>query len=219
MLALAALARFEDCRTVADEVATLIEHLGARRFEQVRLLQLGHAALAEGRQAQAIELLQQALDVARASAPSFWGPAILGALALARADSSRDMLAEAEEIISAGCVGHNQLRFYTSAMQLALEVGDHGEVERYAAALENFARFEPLPWSDFFIARARMLAAFGQGRRDAVLTAELERLRNEGERLGLETALLNIRSALAGDTQGAEARRRTNCSVHNPGRW
>ena len=81
-------------------------------------------------------------------------------------------------------------------MQLALELGDHGEVERYAAALAEFTRSEPLPWSDFFIARGRALAAVGQGRRDAALIAELKRLRDEGERLGLERALPEIRSAL-----------------------
>jgi hypothetical protein len=39
-------------------------------------------------------------------------------------------LAEAEAIIAAGCVGHNQLQFYPLAMQLALELGDYDEVER-----------------------------------------------------------------------------------------
>ena len=95
------------------------------------------------------------------------------------------LAAEAEAIIAAGCVGHNQLRFYPAAMQLALELSDHDEAERYAAALEEFTRAEPLPWSDFFVARGRALAAASRGRRDAALTAQLERLRDEGERLGL----------------------------------
>lgn len=50
--------------------------------------------------------------------------------------STRLPLAEAEAIIAGGCVGHNQLRFYPAAIQLALELGDHDEAERYAAALD-----------------------------------------------------------------------------------
>src|SRR5262249_22758358 len=124
-------------------------------------------------------------------------------LAVRDPDRSRHALAEAEAIITAGCVGHNQLRFYPSAMQLALNLRDYGEVERYAAALEQFTRSEPLPLSDFFIARRRALAAVGQGRRDAALRAELKRLRDEGERLGLNTALPEIRFALATDVRGS----------------
>ena len=48
----------------------------------------------------------------------------------------------------------------------------------------------PCPFSDFYIARARALAARGGDRWDAAaLAAELERLRDEGERLGLRVAL------------------------------
>lgn len=199
--ALTALGRLDACRAMADEVDALIQHLGARRFEQHRLLHLGLIAHAEGRQAEAVELLQRALEVARATALTFHGPGILGALALvnAEADASRQFLAEAEAIMAAGCVGHNQLQFYPLAIERALACGDYGEVERYASALEDFTRSEPLPWSDFFVAQGRALAAVGQGRRDDAVTVELERLRAEGERLGFQTALRDIRSALARD--------------------
>ena len=140
------LARFETCRDMASEVESLIQRLGARRFYQRTLLHLGHAALAEGRRAEAVELLQRALAAARATTLTFHGPWIPRALALAAGDphASRQALAEAEAIIAGGCVGHNQLRFYPAAMQLALELGDHDEAERYAAALEEFTRAEPL---------------------------------------------------------------------------
>jgi tetratricopeptide (TPR) repeat protein len=209
MFALMVLARFETCRDIASEVESLIQRLGARRFDQARLLHLGHAALAEGRRAEAVELLQRALAAARATTLTFHGPWILGVLALAASDreASRRALAEAEGIIAGGCVGHNQLRFYPAAMQVALELGEHEEAERYAAALEEFTRAEPLPWSDFFIARGRALAAVSWCQRDAALTTELERLREEGERLGLETALTEIRTALKRDAPGCSVRR------------
>jgi hypothetical protein len=107
------------------------------------------------------------------------------------------MLAEGEALIRAGCVGHNQLRFYPDAMQVALDLADYDEAERYAAALEDYTKPEPLPWSQFFIGRGRALAAFGRGRRSAALCTEIHRLRDDGERIGLRTALPAIETALA----------------------
>ena len=82
-------------------------------------------------------------------------------------------------------------------MQVALELGKYDEVERHAMALEDYTRPEPLPWADFYIAHGRALAAFGRGRRDAALRAEIQRLRSEGERQGLRIALPELEVALA----------------------
>jgi class 3 adenylate cyclase/tetratricopeptide (TPR) repeat protein len=197
--ALFALAELEGCRDQVVKAQTLVHRLEARRFEQPCRLDLGRIALAQGRRSEAVELLQQALDVSRRTGISFHGPQILGALAgaLARPAERRRALAEGETLIRAGCVGHNQLRFYPDAMQVALDSADYDEVERFAAALEDYTRPEPLPWSEFFIARSRALAAFGRGRRDAALRAEIQRLRDEGRRLGLRIALPAIGTALA----------------------
>jgi hypothetical protein len=81
-------------------------------------------------------------------------------------------------------------------MEATLGTGEWDEVDRYAASLETYTRPEPLPWTDFFIARGRALAALG--RDDATFPAALMRLRNEGQRLGLVTALRAIEAALAG---------------------
>jgi hypothetical protein len=82
-------------------------------------------------------------------------------------------------------------------MEVMLILGDYDEVERYATALEDYTRSEPLPWSEFFVARGRALAAFAGGRRDAKLMAEIRQLRDEGERLGVRTALPAIEAILA----------------------
>ena len=66
------------------------------------------------------------------------------------------------------------------------------------SSLEAYTRPEPLPWTDFFIARGRALAALGRGRDDAAHSAALIRLQYEGQRLGLMTALPAIEAALAG---------------------
>ncbi len=70
-------------------------------------------------------------------------------------------------------------------------------VERYAEALKAFTSIEPLPRTDFFIARGRALAAFGRGIRDDATMQELQRLRGEAERVGFKTALSALDKALA----------------------
>jgi hypothetical protein len=82
-------------------------------------------------------------------------------------------------------------------MDACLRSGDWDEVERYAAALEDYTRPEPLPSSDLFIARGRALAVFGRGNRDDATMQELKRLRDEAERVGLKTALPALEEALA----------------------
>ena len=56
---------------------------------------------------------------------------------------------------------------------------------------------EPLPRTDFFIARGRALAAFGRGNRDDAAMGEIKRLRDEAERVGLKPALSALDKALA----------------------
>jgi len=80
-------------------------------------------------------------------------------------------------------------------MNVALELGDLYEVERYAAVLEDFTKPEPLPLVDFF-ARGRALAAHARGRADPALARELQRLRDEGLRMGYIVALPAIEAAL-----------------------
>jgi hypothetical protein len=108
------------------------------------------------------------------------------------------MLAQSEAIIRKGCVAHNQLRFYPDAMDVALDLGDWDEAVRYAAALEEYTHPEPLPWSDFFVARGRALAALGRGERGKDLRRELERLVAETHRLDYHTARPALEQALAG---------------------
>lgn len=82
-------------------------------------------------------------------------------------------------------------------METALNTGDWDTVDRYAAALEEYTRSEPLPWTDFFIARGRALANCGRGKRDDATMQELQRLREESTRVGFKTALSAINHALA----------------------
>ena len=172
--------------------------MGAWRFEQSCLVTLGRLALIEGHRGEAIDLLQQAVALSKELGRSFHGAHILGALATAleETEAKRRALSEAEALIAAGCPGHNQLRFYPDAINVALELGDLDEVERYAEALEDFTKSEPLAWADFFIARGRALVAHARGQADPALACELQRLRDEGLRMGFIVALPAIEAPL-----------------------
>jgi tetratricopeptide (TPR) repeat protein len=200
VFAAAMLGAFDRLRQQADEARAIVHRIGARRFLQPSLLYLGKAALAEGRGDEARVLLEEALTISRETGIGFHGPSILGVLARALRvpDERRRALAEGEQVIRRGCVAHNQLCFYPDAIEVALDLGELDQAERYAAALEDFARPEPLPWSDFFVARGRALAAFGRGPRNEDSKRELKRLEAEARRLHYRTALPAIEQALAG---------------------
>ncbi len=132
---------------------------------------------------------------------TFGGPIELGILALSAKDSRQchKALAEAEAILDAGSVGHNYLNFYEDAMQACLQIEAWDEVDRYAQALQDYTRSEPLPRSDYFIARGRALAAHGRGDRDPATLAELQSLSMEAVKNGLNMSLRALAKALEGD--------------------
>ena len=75
---------------------------------------------------------------------------------------------------------------------------DWDEARRAADSLERATRAEPLEWSDFYIRRARALAACGNGERcDATLTEELATLCEQAERVGRWAAVPALKSALS----------------------
>jgi tetratricopeptide (TPR) repeat protein len=186
-------------KQLLEQAAPLIQRLGAWRFEPVSLVFIAKIIAIQGQYAEAIQLLERAGMISRKTGPSFTGGYALGALAVVTRDAEvrQTALVEGERLLAAGCVSHNYFWFYRDAMEAALGAGDWSEVDRYAASLEAYTRPEPLPWTDFFIARGRALAAFGRGRADAAPLAALTQLQHEGQRLGLVTALPAIEAALA----------------------
>jgi class 3 adenylate cyclase/tetratricopeptide (TPR) repeat protein len=198
MFACYACAELDELQAHGQAAGTLVSKLGAWRFEQSRLNFLAKAALAQGRPDEALALVRDALARGRNTGLGLEGPRTLGTLARALdAPGARcDALAEGEAIISQGCVGHNQPWFYWDAIDVALELRRWQEAERYAAALEAHTRLEPLPWCDFHIARARILASLRGTRPDQEQRRALEGLRTEASRLDFTVALASIEQAL-----------------------
>ena len=84
-------------------------------------------------------------------------------------------------------------------MEACLQIEAWDEVDRYAQALQDYTRPEPLPRSDYFIARGRVLAAHGRGDRDPATLAELQRLSTEALKNGLNLSLHSLAQALEED--------------------
>jgi len=165
------------------ETAAIVEAIGARRFEAQILIGLGRIAYRRGNGASAREKFERALSTCRETGMGFLGPITLGALARTETEpeKARDMLAEGESVIGAGCVGHNQPNFYRDAIYVSLEQGNWDETERYTQALTNFGGGAEWPFVKAIVARGRALARYGRGERSAELLSELGRLRTAAE--------------------------------------
>jgi hypothetical protein len=71
-------------------------------------------------------------------------------------------------------VSHAYFHFYDIAIETSLDHGEWGEALRYARALQDYTRAEPVPWADLVVRWGRALARHGAGERGAALSAELE---------------------------------------------
>jgi class 3 adenylate cyclase/tetratricopeptide (TPR) repeat protein len=185
-------------RSHVERAKELIEKIGARRFMARALQYEGKIALCEGHEAKALATFHEALAISRETGIQYVGPSLLADIAITTEDAEerRAALAEGEALLQGGGLGHNYFEFYGLAIDTSLKSQNWEEAERYAAALEDYTRQEPLALCDLLIARARTLAAVGRGGRDAEILAEVQRLRAEADRIGLTTALPALNEAL-----------------------
>ena len=151
-----------------------------------------------GRRPEAIALVRQAYEMTRVSGMAFLGPTVLGHLAWITddADEKSRALREGEALLRQSSVGHNYARFYRFAAEVSLETGQWHEAERYALALEDYFRAEPLPWCEMVVDRARALAAHGRGHRDSMTTEALTRLQERVKSSSFKSLLGAIEIAL-----------------------
>jgi class 3 adenylate cyclase/tetratricopeptide (TPR) repeat protein len=175
----------------AERALVLARQLGARRFEAVSLNDLAMVARAEASSAEAMDLLHRALTISRETGVGFVGPWILGHLAVTTEDpvERQTALTEGEEILRKGAVGHNHLWFFRYAIDASLHSQDWEGAERYSAALEDYARPEPLPWANFFVRYGRAVAAHGRCPTGQEATRQLDEILAKAERLGIGPAL------------------------------
>ena len=182
---------------LAKRQGELARTLGARWLEAANPIHLARIAILEGQHSDAEKLCYESMALFREIGNQSWMSHVLGTLADATNDTAkRDRaLEEAKKLLPSASFS-SSLHFYQDAMEVCLGTGEWKRVERYAQELEDITREEPLPWCDFFIARGRALAAFGQGSHSEVTVGELQRLYDEAHRVGLRVAVPALEEAL-----------------------
>jgi len=176
----------------------IADHLGANRFKAfISILYAQVQFWRGGFQQSTVDLMRNALEISRSTGIGFVGPWVLSTLALVidEEKSSLAVLDEGEEILNSGCVGHNYFDFYRNAMEVAWRYSDWDLIERYADALHDFIKPEPLPWAEHYIKWGRALAA--HGRTPSAHTAEeLHFVKTEAQRLNLLSGVQTLEQAL-----------------------
>ena len=181
-----------------DRTMRLARQLGARRFEAQGLEMRARVLLDTGRRAEAAEMLREALAICREAGTQFCGPKVTSALSRAVVDPAERaaLLAEGKEMLGRGAVGHNHLWFYRDAIEALLSAGNGAEALEYIAALEDYTRAEPLPWSNLFAIRGRVLAGAVRGNVVDSRREDLVRIRTALHDAGLKAFLPPIEAAL-----------------------
>jgi tetratricopeptide (TPR) repeat protein len=177
----------------------LAEAFDNPRHRGYLLYQMSKAYLCEpdGKR-EAARLLDEALALCRKTDIRFIGPRVLAAVALVDDRRRSEALSEGAAIIADGCLAHNVLWYYRDAMEAHLRARDLDRVRICASALGQFTAQDPLPWSDYFIERARALADHAEGRRDPRLYETLARLTRQAQASGLSASIPAMEEALAG---------------------
>jgi len=106
----------------------------------------------------------------------------------------RRVLADGERSLAQGAPAHSHFWYRREAINALLRNGDWEGALWQADALENFTRAESVPYVDFQVRRARVLAAAGRGEHNA---AELAACRERAVELTLSEAIPMIDAALA----------------------
>ncbi len=170
--------------------------LGAPRFQAFLLESVARIRLAQGDRDGAAQAIDEAWALAQsANVLRFIGPWICGTRALLAqgADSAQAALAEGQQLIDAGCVGHNYFWFYKHAMQTCLDHGWPDAALGYAQRLEDHTRSQPTPWADVFIERCRLLVECQVGQVTAAVVERAQRLLQVLQRSGHHEAAQALR--------------------------
>ena len=193
------LGELDEAASHVERGLKIAESLGADRFKPFLTIFLAQIQWAKNGPGKDIDaMMDRTAELSRKTSIGFLGPWIMGTLALVSGepDRSRKALKDGEEILAGNCVGHNYFAFYRLAMEVCLRLRDWDELNRFADALETYCRPEPLPRTDFYIARGRALARYGRGERDDATKQALRRLHDEAKQVGLMSALPALEQAL-----------------------
>ncbi|MBX9777790.1 MAG: AAA family ATPase [Xanthobacteraceae bacterium] len=190
---------FDEAERHARKGLEVVEAVGARRFIPLFNDVIARIRLQAGDGDGALNLLEESWKVSRDTGVAFAGPVILGAMALATTDPDDrlEALRQGAAILGDGSASHNHSRFYRDAIEVCLRERLWDMVDSYASTMERYFGAKSSPWSNFFIARGRALAAAGRRGVDKSEAAQLRRLRDYAGNHGILASLASLEQALA----------------------
>jgi hypothetical protein len=115
------------------------------------------------------------MAIARETGVGYIGPAVLAELARTLRDPAerRRLLDQGMAMLANGSISHSHFNFHRESIETALDMGDWDAAGRFADALEDYTRAEPLPWSTLFINRGRLLIRYYKGDRSDELRRQM----------------------------------------------
>ena len=193
--------RYKQALAGCERAEESARRLGAKRFEPQNWYYRALSLDRFGQEAEAMALLEKAELQARQFSPHFTLARVLSGIALVTDDLARRerALAEGERLLDRGAISHSHFIFHLDATDSCFDHGEWDRIDHFSKRLQEFTRTEPLPWSDFMVARAGALAAWGSGERGPDVLAELRRLRATGSEVGLISPVSRIDIALQGE--------------------
>jgi class 3 adenylate cyclase/tetratricopeptide (TPR) repeat protein len=184
-------------RANSDRALALAQRLQARGWEPLLLSYSAWAHHLCGERDRAHELLEQA--VANEAAIAFVGGWSLGMLSVVtdNPETRTRALRDGKALLRKGSNGASSLHFYRHAMNACWQSAMWEELEQLAQGLEDYTHDEPLPWSDFCIARGRALAAVGRGDANGQANQKLSSLVGEANRMGYKASVPALEDTLS----------------------
>jgi tetratricopeptide (TPR) repeat protein len=213
--ALLELCEFEEGRVHVNKSLEIVHHLEAPRFEAHCLAILAEFEWEMGEYTKARDLVTKALEVARTTGMTYYGPSILG-LSAKYADTEEarsSFMSEAEVALGGHVLAFNQFGVRNFLIDVGWQRSDPGYIEEQCKGLETAVDQHQWPWVEFTVRRGRVLAAALSGRPSPVFAAEARALIDWAARVGarrrvptLEVALklLSAGAALEMVTRGSD---------------
>jgi len=176
----------------------LAQQLGASRFYGDHLVAIGEALVLKGELDEGLEYIERAYRSSRETVPTHDCAFICGVLARVTPDEKRRQQAieEGQKLLDVGSLSHNYLHYYQNLIEVCLNRQDVEDAFHYAAALENYTVAEPLAWSDFYIARGRLLATVMQQGAEETQRQEAGRLLEATRAAGLHFGTPELRALI-----------------------
>jgi len=175
---LLAVGRIREIEASTEAGLELATKLGARRYEPFLMASLAQLRILQGRPDDARGLLDAALSIAEQTGLGFCGPLICLSYAnlSGPSDEGRAWIARGEAMLAQTQLAHNHVFFRTMAIDWAIRCDEWTIVDRLAEELTSFTAVEPLTYADFYVSRARALAALKRNPDDQQADKTLQRL-------------------------------------------